>query len=344
MAVTLKDLAVHVDRSITTVSRALAGYQDVSPRTRDQVLQAAEELGYEPNITARQLQKQATDTIALILPNNNNPQISDPFFSEFLAGIVDQTTRYGLDLLVTTHSPDEDAKEVYLKYIRSRRVDGFIIIRTQRNDARIKLLRDCDFPFVAFGRVETDNEFPFIDEDGELGIRMVVDHLVALGHTRLAFIAEPANLTKAHNRLQGFIKGVTAHGLPLDESLILEGGFRQRAGRLSTLQLLDHPNPPTAIVAVNDLVALGAISAAQEQGLVVGRDVSITGFDDIALAEYTHPPLTTLHLPAHEIGMKICQTLFNVINREPLAEPQVILQPELVVRQSSGPNQPSHMI
>ncbi len=337
MAVTLKDLAEHVNRSITTVSRALAGYQDVSPHTRDQVLQAAQELGYEPNIIARQLQKQSTDTIALILPQTNNPQISDPFFSEFLAGIVDQTNEYGLDLLVTTHSPEEDEKEVYLKYIRSRRVDGFIIIRTQRKDPRINLLREHNFPFVAFGRMEADNDFPLIDEDGELGIRQVVDHLVALGHTRLAYIAEPANLTKAHHRLQGFIKGLAANELPLDKNLILEGGFRQRTGRLSTRQLLDNPNPPTAIVAVNDLVAVGAISAIQERGLTVGRDISVTGFDDIALAEYTHPPLTTIHLPAHDIGTQICKTLFKVINREPLAEPQVILQPELVVRQSSGP-------
>ena len=336
MAVTLKDIAKHVGRSVTTVSRALAGYNDVSEATREKIVRAAQELGYEPNRAARQLQNQRTDTIALILPPVY-PHLSDPFLGEKVSGVVEETTRHNLSLLVTTSASPDDEIKTYVKFIRSRQVDGFILVRIQRQDPRIDLLRVQGYPFVAFGRIEGNNEFPFIDYDDEAGIRKVVDHLVSLGHTRLAHIAEPTNLTKAYRRLQGFIKGVEAHGLLLDKQLIVEGGYRQRTGRLAALRLLDNPDPPSAIVAGNDLIALGAISVAQERGLTVGRDVSITGFDDIMLAEYTHPSLTTIHLPAHNIGKMICQTLFKVINREPVSETQVVLQPELVVRQSSGP-------
>jgi LacI family transcriptional regulator len=336
MTVTLKDLAEYVGKSITTVSRALAGYDDVSPETREQVRKAALKLGYEPNLAAQQLQKQRTDTVAIILPSIN-PRFSDPFFSEFLSGIIEQTTQYGLNLLVSAHPSTDNEVELYRKYIRSRRVDGFIIVRTQRHDPRIELLRQYNYPFVTFGRTEEDNNFPFLDEDGELGIRLAVNHLLELGHTRLACIAEPTNLTKAHHRLQGFINALEAEGLSLDPALIVEGGFRQRSGRLLGQQLLEMPNPPTAIVACNDLLAIGAMRAAQEQGLTVGRDVSITGFDDIILAEYVHPPLTTLHQPAHQMGMMLCQMLVKVINQKPLAEQQIILEPELVIRQSTGP-------
>lgn len=336
MAVTLKDIASEVGKSIATVSRALGGYDDVSPETRRRVLEVAEALGYEPNSTARQLQKRRTDTIGLILPTVN-PRFSDPFFGELLTSIVDESTRHGYDMLVSSDVSIEGEATHYLKFIRSRRVDGFIIVRTQRHDERIDLLRQHEFPFVAFGRVEGDNDFPFVDEDGELGIRQVVNHLVELGHRHFACIAEPRHFTKSHMRVQGFVKALEEHGIPVDEDRIIEGGFRQRSGWQIARQLLDLPDPPTAIVTVNDLLALGAMRAAQERGLVVGEDISITGFDDIILAEYANPPLTTVHQPARQIGTTLCQMLVKVIQREALEPPQIIFKPELIVRQSTGP-------
>lgn len=334
MTVTLKDIAAHVGRSVTTVSRALAGYADVSPATRERVRQVAVELGYEPNITARQLQKQRTDTLALVLPTYG-PRFSDPFFSEFLAGVGNEAARQGFDLLVSTRAPGDEEKSAYLKSIRSRRVDGFIIVRTRRQDARIDLLRQHNFPFAAFGRIESGNGFPLVDEDSETGMRLVVEHLIERGHIRLACIAAPAELMLAQYRLKGFIDTLTARGLSVDEALIIEGDLTQRSGREVAGRLLDMPQPPTAIVACNDLMALGAMSAAQARGLVVGKEISITGFDDIPLAEHAHPPLTTVHQPIYKIGSMVCHMLTQVIKGEPVAEQQVILQPSLVIRQSS---------
>jgi len=334
MAVTLKDIATHVGKSVTTVSRALAGYDDVSPATREHVRQVALELGYEPNITARQLQKQRTDTLALILPTYG-PRFSDPFFSEFLTGVGNEAARQGFDLLVSTQAPGEVEKNAYLRSIRSRRVDGFIIVRTRRQDARIDMLREHNYPFAAFGRIEDGNGFPLVDEDSETGMQLVVEHLIERGHTRLACIAAPSDLMLAHYRLKGFVNALDVYGLPVDNALVVEGDLTQRSGREAAGQLLDMLQPPTAIAACNDLMALGAMSAAQERGLIVGKDVSITGFDDIPLAEHAHPPLTTIHQPIYRIGSMVCQMLVKVVKGEQIAEQQVVLQPSLVVRQSS---------
>jgi len=335
MPVTLKDIAERVGKSVPTVSRALAGFDDISPKTRQEVQRVALELGYEPNTTARNLQKQRTDTIALILPSTNLLRFSDPFFSEFLSGIVEQAAQFNFYLSISTENPAE-GHDTYTKYIGNRRFDGFIVVRTQRQDSRIEMLRRHGVPFVAFGRTESNNDFPFVDEDGRVGIRQMVHHLVELGHRRIACITEPTYLTKSYHRLQGFIEGIQAHHLPYDPALIIETNFRQRSGRLSALELLSRPERPTAIVACNDLLALGAITAAQEMGLVVGRDVSITGFDDILLAEHANPPLTTVHQPAHQMGTMVAQMLLKLITGETVTEKQIILKPILVIRQSSN--------
>jgi LacI family transcriptional regulator len=336
MAVTLKDIARKVGVSVTTVSRGLAGYSDVASGTRQEIERVAHELGYEPNITARNLQRQRTDTIALILPAANELRFSDPFFSELLSGIVEEMALHGFNLNVSATTAVNE-NETYLKAIRSRRVDGFIIMRTRLQDDRINLLRDHNIPFVAFGRVEQDNDFYLVDEDGYTGIRQIMDHLVSLGHTRMACIAEPTTLTKSYHRVQGFLDGLTAHNLTCCPDLIIETNFRQRSGRQSALQLFDIPNPPTAIVACNDLLALGAISAAQERGLIVGKDVSVTGFDDILLSEYANPPLTTVHQPAQQFGRFVVELLTKVIKQEPIEEKQIIIKPPIIIRQSTGP-------
>lgn len=336
MPVTLRDIAERVGKSVPTVSRALGGFGDISPETRAEVQRVAEELGYEPSATATNLKKRRTDTITLVLPTEARPRFADPFFSEFVSGVVDQAAQHHLDLAVVTNAGDDECA-TYRKYIRSRRTDGFIVMRTKLQDERIEFLRDDGFPFVAFGRTGSDNDFHFVDEDGAAGIRLAVDHLVALGHRRLAFIAEPLYLTKASHRLQGFRDGLHAHDLPCEPDLVIEANFRQPSGRLATQKLLNRADPPTAIVACNDLLALGAMSEAHARGLVVGREVSITGFDDIMLAEYTHPALTTVHQPAQEMGALVVDLLVRIIHKQPLETPQIIRMPTLVVRESSGP-------
>ena len=339
MPVTLKDIAERVGKSVPTVSRALGNFEDISPDTRREVQRVAEEMGYVPSAAARSLQKQQADNITLILPTTRNIRFSDPFFSELLGGLVEGAVQYGFDVSIGMDG-SEDELQTYIKQMRSGRTDGFVVIRTQRQDKRIDFLRSQNIPFIAFGRVEGENDFPFVDEDGALAMHQVVDYLVGLGHTRIACITEPMFLTKAFHRYQGFVEGLMANGLTPDPDLVVEVNYRQRSGLLGAAKLLDLARPPTAIVTWNDLLALGAMGEAQSRGVEVGRDLSITGFDDIQLAEYAHPPLTTIRQPAHRLGVMLSDILIRIIEKKPVDTLQVIVKPELVIRQSSGPCPP----
>lgn len=334
--VTLKDLALELGLSITTVSRALAGYSDVAEATRRRVMEAADAMGYVPDASARRLRMGRTDTIGFVIPTSG-PRFSDPYFSELLAGMGNEAARSNYDLLVSTRPPDTPEEDAtYRRLVEGRLVDGMLVVRTRVSDRRIAYLSEIGFPFVSFGRSDLGVDFPYVDEDGYKGLQLVVDHLVGLGHRRLAFISAPTNLMFCTYRAAGLETGLQHHGLSLDPAYRIIGDLTQQSGFLAMNQLLDLSPPPTAVIACNDLMALGAISAAQKRGLVVGRDVAITGFDDIPLAEHSHPPLTTVRQPIYEIGRQTCAMLIQLIQGTELAERHALLEPQLITRESSG--------
>jgi LacI family transcriptional regulator len=335
MSVTLKEIARRTGKSITTVSRALADYDDVSADTKALVQRVADELGYTPNLLARRLQKRRTETIGLILPTFG-PRFSDPFFSEFLAGVGNMAVEHSYDLLVSTQAPGDRELQFYRQKVKSRQVDGFVIVRTRRQDPRIAYLHDVGFPFVAFGRIEGELDFPFVDVDGTQGMRLIGEYLIGLEHRRIACLSAPSDLLFTEHRLIGLRQAVAAHGLDPDDCQIILGDLTQKSGYEATMRLLNSAQWPTAIAACNDLMALGAMSAIQESGLVVGKDISVTGFDDIPMAEHSHPPLTTVHQPIYQIGKMVCDKLIQLIQDEKVTPRQVILEPKLIVRQSCG--------
>lgn len=337
MTVTLKDIAKKLGLSVTTISRALAEYDDVAESTRQRVRQAAEEMGYYPNITARQLQKQRTDTLAFVVPTHG-PRFSDPFFSELLAGIGNEAGQAGFDLLVSTQAPNSEAeRETYRRIVHGRRADGVLVVRTRQNDERIRFLSEQDFPFVAFGRSDLDIKFPYVDEDSYTGLQILTQHMIDLGHRRIGFIAAPAGLMFCQFRVAGYRDTLGANGLPLDEKLIVYGDLTQRGGFQAARELLARSPHPTAIIACNDLMALGTMSAAQKMGLTIGRELSVGGFDDIPLAEHTHPSLTTVRQPIYEIGQRVTRILIQLIQGSAPDKTQVLLTPQLMIRDSSGP-------
>jgi LacI family transcriptional regulator len=335
-AVTLKDLATELGLSITTVSRALAGYGDVAEATRQRVLQAAQEMGYVPDVTARRLQKGRTDTIGFVIPTFG-PRFSDPYFSELLAGIGNAAARHNFDLLVSTRPPDTPEEDAaYRRMSEGRLADGLLLVRTRVRDRRLAFLAEIGFPFVAFGRSDLEVDFPYVDEDGFRGFELAGQHLIDLGHRRLAFIAAPENLMFSKYRRAGLEAVLQHNSLSLPPELCIVSDLTQQGGFEAMNQLLDLSPPPTAVVACNDLMALGAISAAQARSLVVGRDVAVVGFDDIPLAQYSHPPLTTVRQPIYDIGRQVCDMLICLIEGEELTERHILLEPALVVRESSG--------
>lgn len=339
-APTLKDLAARLGLSVTTVSRALGGYSDVAETTRLRVVRAAEEMGYVPDATARRLQKGRTDTLGFVIPTFG-PRFSDPFFSELLAGIGNEAARNNADLLVSTRPPDTaEERDAYRRMAEGRLVDGLLVVRTRVQDWRIAYLTELGFAFVAFGRADLDVDYPFVDVDGAKGLQLVTQHLIEQGHRNLAYISAPLDLMFSVHRQAGFESGLARGGLSLQPDRVVVGDLTEAGGFQAAQALLDLLPQPTAIVACNDLMAIGAISAVQRRGLQVGRDVAITGFDDIPLAEHCHPPLTTVRQPIYEIGCRICQMLNYISRQEPLDERHVLLQPSLVVRDSSRSNQP----
>ena len=335
MPVTLNDIADRLGISASTVSRALADYPDIAISTRERVLETAEEMGYRPNVIARMLQKQRTDTIGFIIPTHG-PRFSDPFFSEILAGIGNHAADQRYDLLVSTRAPGAEEMEVYKRMVQERRVDGLLVVRTRRQDDRIAYLVEEQFPVVAFGKSDLEVEFPYLDVDSKSGVRRLTQHLIDLGHRRIACISAPLDLIFASARLEGYREALEANSIAIDESLVIVGALTERSGYDAGREMLTRDSAPTAIVACNDLMATGVISAAQGLGLTVGRDLAVTGFDDVPLAEHSHPPLTTVRQPIYDIGQRICEMLIHLLRGETLNERHVILEPQLVVRESCG--------
>lgn len=336
MAATLKDIAGQLGISITTVSRGLAGYDDVAADTRQRIKETAAALGYQPNLIARRLQKQRSDTLGFIMPTFG-PRFSDPFFSEFIAGIGNEAAEQEYDLLVSTHAPE--SKEEKLAYHRATQggwVDGLIVIRTREDDSRIHHLHTHNFPFVVFGRADLPFEYPFIDEDGFAGVQLLAAHLAELGHRRIGFITPPAGLMFSRYRLQGYQNMMTAKQLPVVPEWIVEGDLTQRSGVEAMKQLLSVTPQVTAVICGNDLMAMGAINQIQREGLTVGKDIAVVGFDDIPSAAYVNPPLTTIHQPIYDIGRQACAMLIELVNGRTPANQHVLLTPTLVVRDSSG--------
>jgi LacI family transcriptional regulator len=331
--VTLKTIAETLGLSVTTVSRGLAGYDDVNEDTRQRIIHLAEQLGYQPNLTARHLRSKYTNTIGMVVPRTT--YFSDSFFMEFLAGVGRQASEYGYDLLLSAQLPGEEELAAYRRIVGGSRIDGMVLARVLRHDPRIEYLKDVHHPFVAFGCSASNDEYPYIDVDGAMGIRQVVEHFVEYGHKRIAFILSPWEFAFTFHRHAGYREGLERAGLPYREEYVVQGDLTQRGGGDAALQLLALPHPPTAIIACNDLMALGAMSAIHQQGLHVGRDIMLSGFDDIPAAAHAQLPLSTVRQPIYDIGRRLVEILIPMLRGDGIGD-SLLIVPELVIRASSG--------
>ena len=336
MSITIRDLAEKLNLSITTVSRALDGYSDVSEETRKRVIEAAQMLGYEPSYAARQLRRKRTDAIGYILPNSS-PSFSDPFNVNFLTGLCDEAAVQELDLMVTScPSESEQEKHQYRRWVQSRRVDGIILNRTRINDWRIGYLSENAVPFVTLGKENPEAAYPHIEISDTQGVMDLVTHLVQKGHRRIAFIGSAPNLVIHIDRFNGYMSGLEAARFPFDPELVEPGDLSEAGGYSAARKLLALPDPPTAILGINDLTALGILQAAKEKGLYVGTELAIAGYDGIKETQYTNPPITTLHQPTYEIARELSRMLVKVIKGEKLEDNCVTIKPKLIIRASTG--------
>lgn len=333
---TIKDVAKKLNLSNTPVSRALDGYDNVAESTRELVVKTARKMGYTPNCAARQLRRQQTDTIGYILPTEK-PQFADAFYSEFIAGLGDMAAANNFDLIVSAAPPDSSAeKALYERWVQGRKVDGIILNRTRLQDWRVQYLTERKTPFVSLERSQLPVEFIGVETETNQGMIELIAHLANQGHSRIAYIGASPDLKIEYDRHQGYQFGLREAQITPDITLTIHANLTPEGGYQAAKQLLALANAPTAIVCVNDLTAIGAMHAAHESGLKVGRDIAIAGFDGIADSAHTQPPLTTLDQPVYEIAGRLVMMLLTLINGESLSERQVKIQPKLLIRPSTG--------
>jgi len=337
---TIRDVARYARVSVGTVSNVLNESPVVKEETRQRVLAAIEALNFHPMAAARTLSTQRTNTIGMVrteLRPHDSKIESDPVVLSLVDGISSAAIESGTGLTFWTIPVGPRETELYRRLVAGQQVDGLILFAVRENDPRIAYLRQEDFPFVIFGHTDSAEKLNWIDVDGADGIELAVAHLAQLGHQHIGFITPPSEQYLTRQRWAGFVSGMNACGLTIDTSLVYEGDFSEHDGQIGAHYLLDQTPRPTAIICSNDRMAFGAMQAIQERGLAVGRDISVVGFDDIPLARYSHPPLTTLSQPFHEIGQQLFTLLQSVIEGKP-AEPLngKLIKPSLIVRQSTS--------
>jgi LacI family transcriptional regulator len=337
---TIRDIAAAAGVSIGTVSNYLNDPEMLAEETRQKISAKIKELNYHPHAAARSLKSRQTHRIGLVPvispEDNRSSDPSDSAFLELLAGLNTLAGENGYDILLSSATNDLQEFKTYERLIGEAQVDGLVIMGIRSQDERLQFLADKKFPFVAYGRSDVSIDYPYVDVDGASGIEMAINHLVELGHTQIAYITPPEGLMCTRQRWEGFLRGMENHRLAIRQDYVIEGGFTERAGQIATHLLLDLPEPPSAIITANDICAFGAMRALQARGLQAGKDISVIGFDDISLANHWHPTLTTIAQPFREIGFALMQSLFSVISgANPL--PQILLEPSLVIRQSTGP-------
>jgi len=333
---TIKDVAREAGVSIATVSYVLNNKTDsISEDTKNLVLETAKRIGYTPNVTARNLRFSQTRLIGYAWHDVPSSQVN-AVMDRFTYHLAHAAESQGYHILTFTH-PADDPTPVYDELIRTRRLDAFVLSATEFDDPRVALLTKAEFPFACFGRGMEDTLS--VDVDGKAGIRMAVEHLVELGHRRIAMIAWGDDATTSGYRREGFYESMNEFGLEIPDGFITYGENDEQYGRDSFNTLYQFPKDqrPTAFVCSSDLEAIGVMNAADEHGIVVGRDVSVVGFDDVPMSQYLRPALTTLRQPISHVADLLMDMLKARIENKPIKQNQYIVDPELVVRASTGP-------
>jgi DNA-binding LacI/PurR family transcriptional regulator len=329
---TIYDVAQLAGVSTATVSRALNDTGQIAPATRARIEAAIDHLGFQPNTIARSLVTKSTQTIAFLLPD-----ITNPFYASLVSGIQEYALSHGHTMLLCTTEGNAEREEQYLTLLRAKQVDGALVDGLVLPPERIARFVAEGFPIVCLDRDIESSAVPLVQVDNRLGGLFAVDHLVGLGHSRIAHVSGPLGLRISHDRLAGYHEGLYEAGIDEDPRLVAEGRFTEEGGYEAMGALLEAAPDLTAVFAANDLSAIGVLSALVARGRRVPEDVSVVGFDDLRLAAFTTPPLTTVRQPAVEIARRATQMLIGMTRGDRPTEMRHVLKPGFVLRSSTGP-------
>lgn len=342
--VTSKQVARVAGVSRTTVSRVLNGSPRISPEMRQRVHDAMVALGYEPDVVAQSLVRQRSRVIALgMFPQEAGLSLSELgqtryyFYLDLLKHIEQSTASARYDLLMPSR-PQNASPEHYIRSLQTRRVAGSIMLGVSSGDSRIQALIQADIPTVFIDSMGQGKRATYVKSDNVDGACQVTEHLLSLGHRRIAFVMGQTMDLPGMERLFGAQQALARAGLMMDPALVRASGWDTDDAYEATCLLLSERQDFTALVAGSDLMAIGALRAIYEYGLRVPDDISVTGFDDVDLCRYTYPPLTTVRQERIAMGQGAVQLLLSMIEDEAAIEPSPLLVPtRLIVRHSTGP-------
>lgn len=340
MPPTLEEVARLAGVSRSTVSRVVNGHPNVRPEVRERVWEVIRQTGYQPHAAARSLVTRRTRVIGLMIPQAVTTLFTDPYFPILMRGVADACNAHNYHLMLSLFSQRQirDSRthqdQLYQQVLRGRYLDGVVVSSAPLDDPIFPRLLEENVPFVIVGRYPHER-VSYVDVDNVVGARMAVEHLLRLGHERIATITGPPNMCAGQDRLEGYRQALAARGIPVDERLIAEGDFTEQGGRTAMQRLLPHR--PTAVFAASDMMAVGALKTIREAGLSVPEDIALVGFDDVPLASMVDPPLTTVRQPIEQLGSMAVELLISLLeNPGGDSVHRVVLPTELVIRASCG--------
>jgi DNA-binding LacI/PurR family transcriptional regulator len=339
--VTIKDVAKAAGVSPSTVSRVLAGSPSISPKTTEKVRQILREMNYHPHAGARSLVTGTNKTIGLITSRPTTQTFASPFFPEVIRGIGSVLETEGFNLLLSTTQGEANQQQACLQMLRSHHVDGVILTSSRLGDELIDSLVAEDRTFVLIGRPAdregrlTHPSVHFVNNDNVSAATVAVEHLIARGHRRIAMISGPSHWVYCCDRFQGYQQALAEAGIPFDSDLVLHGNISQQDAHMSVDRLLRLPSPPTAILGVDDVIALGVLEAALRRGRRVPADLAIAGFNDSPVTSWTRPQLTTVRIPVFDLGAMAARMLVGLLHGIPSRPHQVILPSQIIAREST---------
>lgn len=340
MPPTLEEVARLAGVSRSTVSRVVNQHPNVRPEVRERVWEVIRKTGYQPHAAARSLATRRTRVIGLIIPQAVTTLFTDPYFPILMRGVADACNAHNYHLMLSlfsqrrVHNSRTHQDLLYQQVLRGRYLDGVVVSSAPLDDPIFPRLLEDSVPFVIVGRCPYE-QASYVDVDNVIGARMAVEHLLRLGHERIATITGPLNMCAGQDRLEGYRQALTARGISVDEHLIAEGDFTEQGGRAAMQRLLSYQ--PTAVFAASDMMAVGALKAIREAGLNVPEDIALVGFDDIPLASMVDPPLTTVRQPIEHLGSMAVELLISMLESPKAGSVhRVVLPTELVIRTSCG--------
>jgi LacI family transcriptional regulator len=333
MSSTIFDVAERANVSIGTVSRVLNNRDRVRAETRERVLLAVRELDFHSNAFAQGLASQQTATIGLVIP-----QVNDPFYFGIVRGIEDTVTAAGYSLLIASQ-PHHTSENHYMRFFRRGHVDALILTAIDVYPDELQQMSKSGLPVILIQQ-DAGKHVSAVQADNYSGACALTEHLLEHGYRRIAYITGTDHTPDNQERLRGLRDTLAAHGLTLPKGLVFRGDYLRDSGSAAMQQILDLPERPDVVFAGNDQMAADAIVAAQEHGLRVPEDIAVVGFDDVPLASYVSPPLTTVHQPIYEQGAYAARTALDMLRsngeKQPLTPPRIILPTALVIRRSCG--------